>query len=323
MRKIFTIIASGLGLLALCIIPLAFRLPNPLQRPILFELHDSSHTVLFFIVNFAAMLCFRYCLKHLPYSSHRLIVTIQGLPHSIHTLIIIFTGSLFSLLAGIGIEFIQSFMGRNATWSDVGRNSLGIASAACIYIVIFTRANIAIKVLSVGLAIFLFASAFTRAFPWIEAEKLRNDAFPLLMDFDTPKTRRYIGPKRGAQMSVMPAPEQWSSNNTLVGNILLPKHNNTANILLKSPYPDWSKYQWLNFDIFSPHPHSIKIALAYHTPQDHRSPVFHEELKIKPGLNSIRLQLRGDMEEITKLYWHSHSRKEDIRLYLDNIRLEQ
>jgi len=293
----------------LALVPLLFRVPNPLERPILYEIHDGCHAILFLVLTLF-MLAFA-----------RKVAELRKI--ELHPVAQIMLVSLICLGLGVAIEVAQKLVGRSASWGDVFRDSLGVISAVLIYLAFGLKTP---KLIASVLTLFSLAPlawAFAPAYPYIEAERIRNIHFPILMDFEIEQSGIYLENFDGANLSIVSPPEKWKDNNSgSVGHLVLPKGNRWPGFELRSPYPNWSYQQVFTMEVYSPMDVSFQFVLVCYHADNSRKPLVHQTFIVKPGLNRLTYNLTGKEDKISKIILHTLEREKDLQLYVDNIRLK-
>jgi len=163
-----------------------------------------------------------------------------------------------ALLLGALIELLQLAIGRDASFSDLGRDTLGALAASGFFTLIDPR----IRALSsrrptrlIGLLVGVASTLLLVAPLSITgaAYLQRHRSFPTLVDFSSPLSAYFLGVYSAVTV------EREALPNTLSGgresNIGLHARlagNNGWGIALWEPYPDWRGYQHLAIDLANP-----------------------------------------------------------------------
>lgn len=298
---------------ALASTPLFIRVPNPYNSILLDQLHNCGHSLLFFAFHLLSLLIARQVLVH-RYALTSLPLTIA-------------MTSGFSFVAGAAIELIQPYVGREASWGDIGRNCLGIIAANGAFLTIAPDVrSILAKAAGAFIAIAALVLSLLPAVPWAYAQLLREQAFPVLADYENAYLNRYIFAASGGEVGIIEAPPQWSTNSGHVARVVFPQGKTHPGMLLRNPSMNWQGYSALVFDVYSPSPLTEVMAVNIYSAEKSRRPLIHRSFAIDPGLHSYRIHLPGQailkQHHITDVIWHALNADHTTVIYLDNIRLE-
>lgn len=297
----FALVGLALALLAL---PLFFRMPNPLGNPLLKELHEASHALLFFGVGGILLLLVRWRTAWGPWRCVAVVVAA-------------------CLALGAAIELVQPAFGRHRTWLDMERNALGALAASGVFLALQSGSGWRTRVGASVLAVAALLWSGNEVFPWLKAQYLRNQQFPVIMDFEQPALLPYTEGVAGGKVHVGPAPKFWNSGQGNAAKVLMPGHKQWPGIRVFSPYPDWSGYRKLKFDIYLEGP-PADIAINVYTAERRRKPWVYRQFQLRQGANSLKVDLPHSETpaSVSDFLIYSKSRNRDFTIYVDNLRVE-
>ncbi|MFH1701747.1 MAG: VanZ family protein [Candidatus Zixiibacteriota bacterium] len=245
-----------------------------------------------------------------------------------------------SSLLGILTEYIQMFGPRDADIWDVVRNEAGIIIflGFCLWrdtkpVSLFsaTIKNLR-KALFVLLSLMVVLSLAPIAL-WGGAYLYRNNSFPVICEFDS-SLEEVFWEIDQAKISRVSGPEEWGKvdGDKVCQVKFIPDQYSGFGIL--EPVRDWSFYNYLEFEIFSPLDSISRIAIRI---EDYRhdsnySDRFNRLIEINPGHNAIVIPLseiqngpqdrKLDMNSIAAIVFFAVRPAQPFTLYFDNIRLE-
>jgi VanZ family protein len=234
-------------------------------------------------------------------------------------------------VAGVFIESIQFFIGRQAGWQDILRNILGGLSA----LAFFRRPKSAnTQLLDIKFKVIVTALLCIQLYPLLVTladEQMARKNFPLLADFESKLELN-----------------RWSSN----GNITLDKsftaHGGySARIeLTTDKYSgaslnflpnNWKGFDRVLFSIYLPDNSPLLITTRIHDQQHQQGDYlyndrFQQRTRLQPGWNSIAINLSDvilapktrqmDIKNIANINFFASNLKQSRVIYLDNLRLE-
>lgn len=309
-----TILVTLCALTALASLPLFTRIPIPVGNYVIKEINEAGHTALFFVLHLGLVLCW---ISFAP----------QKFRQPTHRLRMLLALSLLSFLGGIGIEWLQGFVGRDRSWMDVFRNLLGIIAADLTYWALQRRLDHAgpIRRWPLAGAALCFLLAFSTVFYWILAQRERNEIFPVLADFESPVTDAYMKTYYFAEVSFAQAPPSWEGNTSRAARLQFSSAKNWNGFMLKGVHPQWQDFDELVFEVFSEHSEPVQIGLQLRA-DGYRKPIRRASYTIAPGAAQIRYRFAGDppIEDllITDVVWFTMEKDREMHLWLDNVRLD-
>ncbi len=299
-------------LAALLYAPLALRVPNPYGSQLIREVHEASHTVLFFIVQITLLLYLR-----------------RTRPHWNLAYLMLGT-ALFSLTFGGIIELVQPLLQRERSWDDMGRNLFGIAGACAAFYATRTRLPHPItrrrRAAALGLAGAVLLGGFWPLLMAGYKQVLRDRDFPLLMNFDQPVTRGYVGRAARGKVKFQRAPAAWTDNPSQVARVWMPATARWSGFVLYNPWHDWSRFKALRFEVYSPHGQTVQIAVNIYSAENGMKILRYKAFDVGPGFNDFTMDLTTgaslEQHHITSVSWYSITKGQDLELYFDNLRLQ-
>lgn len=292
---------------ALLLAPLALRMPNPYGSELLLELHETSHTLLFFVVQLTLLFYLRSARAHW------------------RPLTLVLVATALSLTGGGAIELVQPLLERSRSWADMGRNLLGVLSASGVFLAV-TRPAGRMRALFLLLAALVLSGAFWPLVNSLNRQMQRDRDFPLLMDFDEPATLSYVRRASRSRLSFEPAPPEWEGNNTQVARVTMPSDARWSGFVLRHPGHSWAEFGKLRFEVFSRHPDTVRIGVNLYSAENGRKTLRYQAFSVAPGLNDLSMNLTTgtslEQHHITSVSWYSVSKGQDLELFFDNLRLE-
>lgn len=305
-RVLLSVTITAALLLTLLALPLLYRIPNPLNSPLLNEVHELSHTALFFLVELLLLFALHYRWQMQP----------------IKALLI---ASCATLSAGLGIELIQPFLDRTSSWLDMQRNLLGVIAANCAWLAMQSYLDNARRSALLGVAIATLLISGAGVYPWLIAQYKRDQTFPVLMDFEDKSLYRYADGAARGNLQIRPLPDSHAGDGP-GARLFMPGDAQWPGMRVNNPYPDWSDYRKLKFDVYHSGRSDAVLGLNIYSAQSKRKPWGYKAFEILEGHNHLEFDLptataAGD-EKITGFLIYSKSKGIDLSVYIDNIRLE-
>lgn len=244
-----------------------------------------------------------------------------------------------ALMTGLGlaVEYLQSKIGRDASWEDMALNTIGVVAALCWYGFANAQRKGARALCLTGLAICLFITAFEPA-RWQYATSIRNQDFPSINDFDGAGSNLFVRKNRGGEFAVVNSDSvEKAVGADVSGNVLkvrFPANQRWPGWRITGPFPDWQPHASFSFTVISTAASDIEIVCrindVFHN--NRHSDRFNRVLTIKPGINRIAIPIadirkapknrRMEMTHIEQIIWFAARPHEDFVLYFDDIELE-
>lgn len=285
------------------LLPIVLHIPNPYGNPVVQEVHETSHTVLFFFAQLVLLVIARRRRPAWP-----LLWIMLG------------TALLATTIGGL-IEVVQPYFKRSRSWDDLGRDVLGIAAACGVFYGIHAKRRID-RGIALGLSVAVLVVAFTPLTKTWQRQWLREQAFPLLTDFDSPAMRYNVGRTEYARIRFV-TPEQWEGNSSTSLEVLMPKDTRWSGFAIYHPVPHWRNYRRLAFEVFSPSTKATRIAVNIYSVESGSKVLRYQAFDVEPGLNQLAVDLTGDGplhgQYINRVLWYSIAPERDVTLFFDNI----
>jgi len=243
-----------------------------------------------------------------------------------------------TVVVSVATELLQLNMpGRQAEFQDALHNIIGglcfLALRACLDTALWQPDGSRMRRwVAVGASLTLLVSFWPLAnLGWHYG--MRAAAFPVLVDFDSRWQRPFLSSPR-AGLDKMKAPAGWTQrkNQKIVAIKFMAAP--WPGVSMHEPYPDWSGFNTLRFDVYSELSKPVDLILRIddisHNNQ-HRDR-FNRTFSVQPGLNQIAVPLSDirnapsgrdlDLQEITQMILFSRRPEEPFTLYLSEIWLE-
>jgi len=161
----------------------------------------------------------------------------------------------------------------------------------------------------------------------------RSLSTPRLSEFET-WLGRYLLDTRNVELEPAPWPEPWPPEAVPLTARLTFLSDRPAVLVFRSPYPDWSGYERLEFTAFSELDRPVQ--LSFKIVDEDRLPtlsdVFLDVLTIEPGVNRILIPLSRvrelasgremDMTRIHRIVLFAMDAREPFSVWVDDLRLE-
>lgn len=237
--------------------------------------------------------------------------------------------TLIALVVGVLIEYIQHFIGREASADDVLHNMFGI------WLGLFWGQKATPLVwLMRGLSVVLLAPALWFVAQLAVADVVMRYQFPLINSFESRYELQQIHTH-----SVIAATRQVDSlsvhgEHSLHVTLNAQKY---AGFRLVGPYGDWSGYTFLEMDFYNPDSEPLDLTLKI-SDRTHDEGVnkfadrFNQRLHLLSGWNKVRIAVNDirdapqnrqmNMDEISGLAIFAEQLHRPRQFYWDNIHLE-
>ncbi|WP_083608255.1 VanZ family protein [Teredinibacter haidensis] len=237
---------------------------------------------------------------------------------------------VLSLVFGAAVELLQAQVGREASWDDFRLDAAGSLAGVCVYLAIYWchwRRYVAIV-----LCILLLGISLIEPIKWRLAEEYREDAFPVLADFDNDWLNLYVRPAYQASLSFVAAPAKWKGNNTVVAKLAL-RPAPWPGLHLAEVERDWRGYKTFSFEVFNPQSEPVKLVTRVHdrSHNNKHNDRFNRTYTLAPGYQKIEIPIakimsapKGRdmrMDRVRAVMFYSYKLQEEQILYFDNIRL--
>lgn len=298
----------------------ALLLFSPVSRsPLFLSLINSGHVVVFAVFSGFAFPVFRVLTAN--YCRH-----LQALFNSM---------MMFSVLAfvlSLAIELVQSYIGRDASWGDVGKNMAGVLAGLCVFGLRYYRTTLPRIVCVSGLLCALFVACHTPA-QWAQAYYVRDRIFPLLVDFNHHTATYFAKANHGATIArVDSLPDKAHDGSVL--KVDFASKQRYPGWTLANPSPDWRHFDALVFSVFSQQSEPLDIAFRINDTEHNNafSDRFNRVLTIHPGANQFSISLQDirhgpehreiNMDKIHNLTWFLPGVGKDVSLSFGEVALK-
>lgn len=236
------------------------------------------------------------------------------------------------LLVGIAIEFVQQFIGRNASVDDALRNVYGVFLALS-----WKGAGVSnrvlsgcLRIVSIGLLLPSLGTAASAAY----SDLRMREQFPVINNFEAKYELQQLV-RIGSQ-----ATRQQSSDHATRGGFSLAVNlgvDKYSGVKWVGRYGEWSNYQYFAMDIYNPADESVELILKIADLQhdmganafDDR---FNRRISLEPGQNYLRIKLDDirnapaqrtmQMDKISCLELFGTNLDKPYLIYVDYLRLE-
>lgn len=239
---------------------------------------------------------------------------------------------LGAAVAGTGMEWVQGFIGREASWSDAATNALG-AGAWFLGHRARTAARTAVRrTAAVGVAVLLGIGLWTPALMAVDGWRQVRD-FPLLASFEDRLELTRLG-AREARYACDAAHATEGAASLRVD--LEP--GTYPGVTLESLPEDWSDYDRLAFDLVvlgdEPLPLIFEVEDQHHDREVYDyADRFRLIATYPPGTHAVRVRLadvqaaparrRLNLSRMHALIWFVNGLDRPRTFHLDNVRLER
>ena len=237
------------------------------------------------------------------------------------------------VLAGLGTEFVQKFVARDAGWTDFFRDLLGGGAALLLALAIENRRPV-VKAVSVLGALALIGVGLAELVSVHLDYRGRDAAFPLLAGFEESWEPRFVH-GHDADLEPVAAPAEWTS---AAGGIVGRLDTHVADypsLSIEEPFPDWSEFDVLVFEVWSDLEGSIDLWVRVHDRAHDGafSDRYNAAFTIAPGSNEVVVPLREvqaaprdrelDLQHVDGIAFFFERPSGPRRLWFRNLRLER
>lgn len=169
---------------------------------------------------------------------------------------------------------------------------------------------------------------------WTAGAYLHRDAsFPKLLTFESIWELRFLTDRDAKIESVISPDGFTTADGHSVGKLTMTT-GEYCGFRIAEPYPDWTGYNYFRFDVYSEIDSIITLAVRIDDAHHNQEYVdrYNAGFEIRPGVNRISIDLDDvryapstramDMTQIRYIYFFTYMPKEELILYIDNVRLE-
>lgn len=292
------------------------------------ELQNTGHTILFALMTLAFMSILQVVL---PAAADKVMIR-YAITFAVVAIVAVLT------------ELSQQLTHREPSLIDMARDMAGVLIGLGLYAYIdpgvMARCKRHCHVLKIVTLILSACLLAVSLFPLLHlafAYVQRNQAFPVVIDFQAawPKPFLHINQAVLTQIDAADflAINQNRSVQQQVTKLQL-KRGKYPGISIIEPYPDWSAYNTLILELYSPQAHAFGLVLRIHDSQHNQSysDRFNQRLTVKPGNNRFRIPLLAveqapasrdmSMMHISNLMFFAVDIDDSIELYPVTVKLE-
>jgi VanZ family protein len=252
---------------------------------------------------------------------------------------------LIALLAttvlSLATEALQVFQpGRDANIADAANNLVGVVCFLAIFAALRPAlwrplgkdGRVAARLVLAGAGLTLaLALAPLAGIGWYYAQ--RAAAFPVLADFTQSWQRPFLNLGR-SELQVVHAPGGWREMEGKKVSRLTFLDAPWPGVTMREPYPDWSRYQVLRFEVWSDLEAPVELVLRVDDTHRQRAHAdrFNGSFIVTPGLNDFSVPLetiaagprerRLDLTDVSQVIVFSRRPGEPFTLYFSPFRLE-
>jgi hypothetical protein len=184
------------------------------------------------------------------------------------------------------------------------------------------------------IAILILVASVMPSILWADAYMHRKRHFPTLCAFEYYQERMFIRPHQ-TEVDIDFPPGNWYSNTS--GNaarVTFLTEATYPGFVLSDPFPDWSGFDLLAFEVYSEIDTAIHIYMTIEDDHHNRQyeDRFNRSLTIRPGINQIEIPLREvraapksrpmDMKAIASVNIFGYEPKTAFSLWFDDFRLK-
>jgi hypothetical protein len=317
-------IQAVLFLLALALLSTLVVAETPGNTRLWAEIFNAGHAPLFGVVAVITLILSANILR--SHFKH----------HMDHYIFSLFSCAVF----GVVTELIQGQIGRDADPYDVLRDVAGAAAFLLAMATLdpafktrrlFSRliARLSLRIV----AALILVSTSTSAIIWCAAYFERDRRFPVLCEYDSYLSNLFLIPEYAAVSAVNP-PQGWVGDPVSKIGKLTFDLSTYPGLTFNEPYPDWTGYSFMSFDVFSPLGNSARLSVRVHDIH-HNWDIndrFTKTFEIEPGINHISISMEDirnapvgrkmDMAAIRQIIIFTDSPAEPFSLYISPLKLQ-
>lgn len=247
---------------------------------------------------------------------------------------------MVTVLIGVASEAVQIWGLRDAAASDVFRDAIGGASFLALYMTrdsrmfdTWKRRGHRSRTIILSMALLLILAGISPVILCGGAYLHRNRAFPQICSFDS-IWERMFWTTQDSHLTVTSPPEGWKKAvDDHVGKLTL-KPATYPGFTVMEPVPDWDKYEYLVFEIYSELDSMVRLTLRIEDIHHDNTYAdrFNCRVVVNPGLNPVRIDLSKvreaprsremDMSTIYAICLFTSKPKKPFTLFLDNFELQ-
>ena len=175
-----------------------------------------------------------------------------------------FVAFLIAVLFGLATEAAQSFVSREASWIDCRSDALGAAAFCGLFMILDRRiANMQIKVTGVAAAVAMLTWHSIPFVTVMSAYRHRDADFPLLLDARD-NARDEFAAGQYSQTDYVRVPTLFARVPEEQALRVRFGSAEWVGLDLDEPYPDWTGYHTLAFDLINPSDAPLHLSIRIH-----------------------------------------------------------
>lgn len=226
-------------------------------------------------------------------------------------------------VGGIAIEWLQSKLGRQASWLDVANNLLGAGLG--LFWSMAARPWVWLARMSVSLLLLWPLTTVTRV-AWVQWDAARQ--FPLLGSFES--QRELLRWSGRVERVAQHATEGYYALKLVFGT------DRYSGVALDWFLGDWRGYEYLVFDVFNPDSEPLPVMIRIHDRQHDLGDMayadrFNRRLTLAPGQSQVKIALAEilrapdgremNLQDLRSIGLFTVQLAQEKTLYLDNLHL--
>lgn len=250
-------------------------------------------------------------------------------------------GLVTAVSLGALLEIGQRFVpGRSSSLSDLMLDTLGAVTAICCLAWVYeVRSGNGLSSFRVKwLTILVCVGSVIGVAPLANCLwrlHCRNQAVPQLVNFRSTWSDSFYFLDEGAEQIERELPQDWpnrAEDNAVW--MLLPKDESYPGLAIREPYPDWTPFKSLVFDIYLDGDESVPLAVRVHdlAHDNDYYDRFNTVVALQPGIQTVRISISEiaegprsrllNLRQIAGLKLFVVKPNESIELAVGNLRLE-
>lgn len=277
--RVGLLFAAAVG--AASLLALVRFLPVPEKTNFWDSVFDTGHILIFGLLTVAFLVSLAVILERRWLASQYLVA------------------AMTALAIGLGVEYWQKFNDRSAEFIDVVNDVIGICSFSMFFAMFDWRLADPRKGCLRPGVLFMLASCMIGLglLPFVRMAGLyreRRVSMPVLVEFKDSWDEVFFYNNSGTFESTSP-PAGWPNDEPAksVGKFSFYPSKRYAGVVMHEPYPDWTGYEFLEFDLYyeAKAPRKWILRVHDHFHQNEVRDRFRKALELKPGFQTIRIPL--------------------------------
>jgi hypothetical protein len=287
------------------------------------EIQNSGHTILFVIITLAFMVMIRPAAATLDSLYGKYLIAVALL-----------------VSAAVLTELGQMLTHREPSLVDIVRNASGVLIGLGMYAFfdsgLTTLWGRRWRVGRIGILVYTALFLVLSLTPLLKlsyAYQQRNQAFPLISDFQSGWARQFIRLDQSVMTPISATYGKAAGVKHSVSQLEL-KPGLYPGISIREPFPDWSAYTYLTLVLHSPEADAFDMVLRIHDSQHNNDfyDRFNQVLAVTPGINRFQIPLLRvaqapqnrmmDMERISGVMLFVSGLDKSLKIHPGTLRLE-